>query len=97
MVKCKKERKKLKNAFTNFCRFIAVMTAIGGVDAAMAETAPNPRSAVSGRVAPGRAEGRAVVRDGTSTDANAGRAMTNRSATPNLSARSATTPTRPDS
>ena len=70
------------------------MTAIGGVDAAMAETAPNPRSTVSGRVAPGRAEGRAVVRDGTSTDANAGRAMTNRSATPNLSARSATTPTR---
>ena len=94
MVKCKKVISKLKHCISNFFRFITVLTVVGGVDSVMAEQAPNPRSAVAGRVAPARLDGRTVSRDGGTSDANASRAMTNRSATTNVTGRSSVSPVR---
>ena len=76
MIKCKKERIKLKRSFVDFVRFSALLTAVFGVSTAGAVQAPNPRSATSVNVAPQRAGGNTVVRgdgDNTQTVVNSAR------------------------
>lgn len=73
MVKCKKERVKLKRSFIDFVRFSALLTAMFGASAAGAVQASNPRSAMAVGVAPQRMAGTTVMRgDGSNTHTVAG-------------------------
>ncbi len=66
MIKCKKERKKLKMKLSNFCRFSVGLMAVLCASSAMADQAPNPRSAVAVNAAP-RTSAKVVTRgDGDS-------------------------------
>lgn len=89
MIKCKKERIKLKRSFVDFVRFSALLTAVFGVSATGAVQAPNPRSAASVNVAPQRAGGNAVVRgdgDNTQTVVNSARSSVRTAGTVSRSA-----------
>ena len=85
MIKCGKERIKLKRSFVDFVRFYALLMAMFGVSVAGAAQAPNPRSATPVNAsASQRATGNTVVRgDGGNAQYqdSAGRATTARSAT----------------
>ncbi len=59
----------MKNTFAQFCKFSAVLAAVLGGNFAMAEQAPNPRSATVANVASKRSEGD-VVKRGSGTSAN---------------------------
>lgn len=85
MIKCGKERIKLKRSFVDFVRFYALLMAMFGVSVAGAAQAPNPRSATPVNAsASQRVTGNTVVRgDGGNAQQQdgAGRATTARSAT----------------
>lgn len=83
MLKCKKERIDVRNIFANFCKFSAVLAAIGCVDVARADQAPNPRSAAQANVAPARADAVVLKRGGKDADVMpvAARAAVQRSGT----------------
>lgn len=61
MIKCKKERKKLKKSLSNFCRFSVGLMAFLCASSVMADQAPNPRSAVAVNSAP-RTNAKVVTR-----------------------------------
>ena len=62
MIKCKKERIKLKRSFIDFVRFSALLTAMFGVSPVGAAQVPNPRSVAPVNVASQRVGGSAVPR-----------------------------------
>ena len=93
MIKCKKERIKLKRSFIDFVRFSALLTAMFGVSSADAVQAPNPRSATSVSVAPQRVGGNTVVRgdgDNAQTVVNSARSSVRSVRTPTAEARGTT-------
>jgi hypothetical protein len=89
MIKCEKERIKLKRSFVDFVRFFALLTAMFGVSPVGAAQVPNPRSAAPVNVAPQRVGGNAVVRgsgDNTQTVVNSARSSMRTSGTVSRSA-----------
>ena len=62
MIKCEKERIKLKCSFVDFVRFSALLMAMAGVSVADAAQAPNPRNAVAVGATGHRTAGNVVSR-----------------------------------
>ena len=76
MIKCEKERIKLKRSFVDFVRFSALLMAMAGVSVADAAQAPNPRNAVAVGATGHRTAGNVVSRgdgDNAQTVMGAGR------------------------
>ena len=69
MLECKKERINVKNTFAQICKFSALLAMMAGPHFAVADQAPNPRSASIVNAASGRGES-AVVKRGAGTNAN---------------------------
>ena len=93
MLKCKKERRKVKAMFRKIYQFPAVLAVCMCASSVFADQAPNPRSAVSVNANSGRGSGAAKVStrgDGSSESVvSRGNTVSARSTSANVTARSA--------